>query len=97
MSPQEWLAALEAELPGDAVELGAEERDALLDLARIAAHTSERWLAPLTTFRVGLALAGSPPAERLAAIRRIAAALEPEDGEQDGGGTAPGGGSDAQR
>jgi hypothetical protein len=76
-----WFAELCAQLPRCAperLEMSDEERDALLDLARVAAHTSERWVAPVTTYLVGLAHAAMPPEERPAAVRTLVAALDPE-------------------
>lgn len=73
-----WLATVH-EILGDAggAELSADERAALLDIARIAAHTSERITAPLTTFLAGVAYGSLPAGERLAAIKGLAARLEP--------------------
>ena len=51
MDAQEWLTAFAARLGLDA--LPQEDIDALLDLASVAAHTSERLAAPLTCFLVG--------------------------------------------
>jgi hypothetical protein len=74
-----WLARLQvevAEVGGAAVDpVGDEERDALLELARIAAHTSERWTAPITTYLAGVALAGHDPTERAAKLRELLATL----------------------
>ncbi len=56
------------------------ETDALLDLARVAAHTSERWTAPISTFLVGVALAGVPPRERAARLRALVTRLEADPG-----------------
>jgi hypothetical protein len=53
-----------------------EEPTALLDIARSAAHTSERIAAPLTTFVAGVACAALPPGERAAALRPLAEQLE---------------------
>ncbi len=74
-----WLGALGALLPaGTLGEAGPEERAALLDLARIAAHRSQRWAAPISTYLVGLAFASLPRAERLARIRALVARLDLE-------------------
>jgi hypothetical protein len=51
-----WLSRL-------ARELGVDEdvpSEALLDAARVVAHTVERKAAPLTTFLIGLAAARDP-------------------------------------
>jgi hypothetical protein len=66
---QQWLAGYAAEL---GVALPAEaELDQLLELARIAAHASERTAAPITCWLA--ALAGATPADALTAARRLAA------------------------
>jgi hypothetical protein len=75
MSPDTWFAELLAHLPGGAAPTEAETA-ALLDLARVAAHTSERWAAPVSTFVVGAALADVAPEERAARIRALTAELE---------------------
>lgn len=73
--PADWLARLRAALVADAPTATDGEIDALLDLARVAAHTSERWTAPVSTFVAGLALADLPPAEREQRIREATARL----------------------
>jgi len=71
----EWLRDV-----GDILELSGgvteEEQVVLLDIARIAAHTSERVAAPLTTFMAGVACAALPPSERGTALRSLASQLE---------------------
>lgn len=82
MTPDDWFDALRAALPsapGEATSVGAlsdDERDVLLDLARVAAHTSERWTAPLSTFLAGVAYATTDPQERAVALRALVADLE---------------------
>ncbi|MDH4334282.1 MAG: DUF6457 domain-containing protein [Chloroflexota bacterium] len=77
MSVDAWLARFAAELPEmGGSGLSADDRSALLDLARVAAHRSERIAAPLTTFLLGLALAGSPSEEWAARIGAIATRLD---------------------
>ena len=75
-----WLdrvrRALGAADPG--IGLGPDERDAILDLARVAAHTSERIAAPLTAFILGAALRDLDPTARIERIRALTAALEPD-------------------
>jgi hypothetical protein len=72
-----WLGELGALLPaGTLAEADAEERVVLLDLARIAAHRSQRWAAPISTYLVGLAFASLPRADRLDRIRALVARLE---------------------
>ena len=75
----EWLDVLGNRLPPGAVDqVGAAEYAALLDLARIAAHRSERIAAPISTFVVGLVWADLPRAERLARLRELVTALDHE-------------------
>lgn len=75
-----WLSRLSELLrvdgAGVAGPVGPAERAVLLDLARVAAHRSERVAAPMTTYLAGVAFAGLPPAERLARLRALLAALE---------------------
>jgi Domain of unknown function (DUF6457) len=74
----EWIdqvrRALASSDPG--IELGPEERDAILDLARLAAHRSERIAAPLTAFIVGAAMRDLPATTRTERILALNAALE---------------------
>jgi hypothetical protein len=57
-------------------ELSEAEQAALLDIARIAAHSSERVAAPLTTFLAGVAYGMVSPDERAASLRALADRLE---------------------
>jgi hypothetical protein len=73
----EWLTQLSLHLPADtATEVGPEERSLLLDLARVAAHRSQRTAAPITTYVVGLALATVPVAERRSWLAQIVERLD---------------------
>lgn len=84
MTPDDWFDLLLAQLAADAdgpvssrpATPSEDEIGALLDLARVAAHTSERWTAPISGFVVGAALAGLDPAERARRLRRLADDLE---------------------
>lgn len=58
----------------------ASERALLLDLARIAAHRSERWTAPVSTYLVGVALAPHDPAVRAQVLTDLVDGLEPPTG-----------------
>ena len=69
MDAQEWLTAFADRLGLD--ELPQADIDALLDLASVAAHTSERLAAPLTCFLVGKA--GISPSDAKAIADEIAA------------------------
>jgi hypothetical protein len=61
-----------------------EEADAVLDLARIVAHTHERRFAPLTTYLAGFVLGSAPDwetrSERLRALTDIVREIELEQG-----------------
>ena len=72
-----WLDSLH-ELIGTASgsPLTPDEQTALLDIARIAAHGSERIAAPLSTFLAGVAYGALPSGERAATLRWLAERLE---------------------
>lgn len=72
MTAGEFLDAFAAEVGAPAPS--AEERDALLALASVAAHGSERLAAPLACWMGGVS--GRSAAELLAAARRLVAAAE---------------------
>jgi hypothetical protein len=78
MTPDDWFALLTDHV-GETSAPGAGEIEALLDLARVAAHTSERWTAPVSGFMVGLALGHLPPEARAERVRALADALEADD------------------
>ena len=69
---QDWLDEVAAEL---GVDPGIIDVDAILDLARAAAHGVQRPAAPLTTFLAGYALgaAGADHSEVVALCNRLAA------------------------
>jgi hypothetical protein len=79
MTLAEWMERLRAGLGADpALTLTPDEERALLDLARVAAHSSERIAAPLTTFLAGVALAGvQPGADRAERLRTLVDELQP--------------------
>jgi len=58
--------------------LGAEERTAVLDLARVVAHSVERSAAPLACYAMGRTLAETAPAARLDLMRAIIERLSAE-------------------
>lgn len=70
MDPRQWIrtlaTALGTEPPTD------DEVEDLLSLAGTAAHTAERWTAPVSTWLV--ARAGVDPAEGRATVERLSAA-----------------------
>ena len=66
----EWLRRVAAEI-GCEEELSEEDADALLKIARIAAHTSDdRRNAPLLTYLIGRARGDRPLSEILEAVQR---------------------------
>ncbi len=80
VDPHQWVrtlaTALDTEPPTQA------EIDDLLSLAGTAAHTAERWVAPISCWL--LARAGTPTAEGRALVERLAAAAV-DDGATDDG------------
>lgn len=81
MTPEDWLAELAAVAEVPLTELVDRERDALLDVARVAAHTSQRWTAPLSTFLLGVALGHLDRDQRSDEVVRIATALDHAHGD----------------
>jgi hypothetical protein len=74
-----WLDQVRRALPAAAdLSLSEAEQRALLEVARIAAHTSERISAPLSTFLIGVALAGLAPAQRADRLADLVHQLEPD-------------------
>ena len=69
MDAQEWLTSFAERIGLD--PLPQADIDALLDLASVAAHSSERLAAPLTCFLVGRS--GISPVEAKAIADEIAA------------------------
>lgn len=69
MDAQEWISTFAARLGLEPI--AQVDIDALLDLASVAAHTSERLAAPLTCYLVGRA--GITPTEAKAIADDIAA------------------------
>ena len=64
MTAREWIDAYAAKLGVDAPDEATVE--ALLDLAGVAAHASERTAAPITCWLIGQAGIGVEEARRLA-------------------------------
>ena len=52
------------------------EVEAILELARVAAHSSERRAAPVTTYLAGLVLGGAAPEAREAFLDDLVVKLE---------------------
>ncbi len=73
---RDWLAELASDPDVGEVAVSPATQAALLDLARVAAHASERIAAPITAFMAGVAFAGLDDAERAARVRALAERLE---------------------
>ena len=73
-----WINAVSTELnlPADV------NIDVILDVARVAAHGVERPAAPVTTFLLGLAVAGGMDVNEAAAKIQALAATWPAPAEQ---------------
>lgn len=71
MTGSEWITAFAERLGLPALDERAV--DALLDVASVAAHSSERLAAPLTCYLVGVA--GVSPTEALELARTLSAEL----------------------
>ena len=56
--------------------VGPGEVEAILELARVAAHASERRAAPVTTYLAGLVLGGAAPEAREAFLDDLVVKLE---------------------
>ena len=75
-----WLDVVLHELPDGTPAPSAAEQAAILDLARVAAHSSERIAAPISAYLVGLAYAARQADERAAALQALVANLEARAG-----------------
>ncbi len=72
----EFIEKVRSLLGPGAPGVGAGEIEAVLELARVAAHTSERRAAPVTTYLIGMAVAGAAPEAREAFIDDLVVKLE---------------------
>lgn len=77
VDPHQWLRTLATAL--DTEPPTQDQIDDLLSLAGTAAHTAERWVAPISCWL--LARAGMPTDEGRALVERLAAAAT-GDGDQ---------------
>jgi hypothetical protein len=73
---EEFLAKVRSLLGPDAPSVTEGEIEAVLELARVAAHSSERRAAPVTTYLIGMAVAGAAPDAREAFIDDMVVKLE---------------------
>jgi Domain of unknown function (DUF6457) len=60
----------------DAPSVDEDEAEAVLELARVVAHSSERRAAPVTAYLVGLAVAGAAPEARVTFLEELIVKLE---------------------
>jgi len=65
---EQFLERVRSLLGPNPPSVGAGEVEAILELARVAAHSSERRAAPVTTYLAGLVLGGAAPEAREAVI-----------------------------
>ncbi|HZD02015.1 MAG TPA: DUF6457 domain-containing protein [Actinomycetes bacterium] len=73
---EEFIEKVRVLLGPSAPSIGADEAEAVLELARVAAHASERRAAPVTAYLVGMAVAGAAPEARAAFIDDLVVKLE---------------------
>jgi hypothetical protein len=73
---EEFLAKVRSLLGPDAPNMTDGEIEAVLELARVAAHSSERRAAPVTAYLTGMAVAGAAPEAREAFIDDLVVKLE---------------------
>jgi hypothetical protein len=78
-----WLQEAARELGRPELALSDEQQAALLDLARVAAHSIARPAAPLTTFLAGYALGASGGLDALGSVvSTLSAAAEAHENPQ---------------
>ena len=73
---EEMLERIRSLLGAEAPSLSEDEAEAVLELARVVAHRSERRAAPVSAYLVGLAVAGAAPESRAAFIDDLVIKLE---------------------
>ncbi len=73
---RDWLLELETDPDIGSVAVSPAIQAALLDLARVAAHASERIAAPITAFMAGVAFAGLDEEVQAARVRALVERLE---------------------
>jgi len=72
----EMLDKIRTLLGPDAPAVTEDEAEAVLELARVVAHASERRAAPVSAYLVGLAVAGAAPEARAAFLDELVIKLE---------------------
>ena len=73
---EEFIERVRSVLGPGAPTVGEGEIEAVLELARVAAHSSERRAAPVTTYLIGMAVAGAAPEAREAFMDDLVSKLE---------------------
>jgi Domain of unknown function (DUF6457) len=76
MEMQEFLDKVRGLLGPGAPNADEGEIEAVLELARVAAHASERRAAPVTAYLVGMAVAGAASEAREAFVDDLVVKLE---------------------
>jgi uncharacterized protein DUF6457 len=72
----EYLERVRSLLGPNPPSVAEGEVEAILELARVAAHSSERRAAPVTTYLAGLVLGGAAPEAREAFLDDLVVKLE---------------------
>jgi hypothetical protein len=72
----EFIERVRALLGPNPPGIGEGEVEAVLELARVAAHSAERRAAPVTTYLAGMAVAGAAPEAREAFLDDLVVKLE---------------------
>jgi uncharacterized protein DUF6457 len=72
----EFIERVRSLLGPNPPSVGPGEVEAVLELARVAAHTAERRAAPVTAYLAGMAVAGAAPEAREAFIDDLVVKLE---------------------
>jgi Domain of unknown function (DUF6457) len=72
----EFIERVRSLLGPNPPSIDAGEVEAVLELARVAAHSSERRAAPVTTYLAGMAVAGAAPEAREAFLDDLVVKLE---------------------
>jgi hypothetical protein len=73
---EEFIEKVRSLLGPDAPKIEEGEIEAVLELARVAAHSSERRVAPITTYLIGMAVAGAAQEAREKFIDDLVIKLE---------------------
>lgn len=73
---EEFIEKVRSLLGPDAPKIEEGEIEAVLELARVAAHSAERRVAPITTYLIGMAVAGAAPEAREKFIDDLVVKLE---------------------